>query len=412
MSLNDLTEGLDRALAGIPNSTLGVAVSGGGDSVALLHLLAARGDGLQAVTVDHGLRAESAEEATQVASICKELSIRHTVLKWENWDNSGNLQDAARQARLRLISAWAANEGITHVALGHTLDDQAETVLLRLARGSGVDGLSAMAKQRDDGQVTWIRPLLYASREELRAYLVASNVTWIDDPSNDDPKFDRVKARQALAYLGELGITTDGLVATAERMQGARSALEIAAQQLAQDCVEVTEAGEVQIDKATFCAAPDELRFRLFSATLKWISGSTYRPRFDSLRGVLARIDNENGQTLHGCIVRAHAGHILVRREPARVSSPCPTNSVWDHRWEVTKYGDETADEIAALDEDGLRMCENWRETGHAREVLLASPALWANGQLVAAPLAGMAFGWEITLKDGRKGLHESLMTR
>ena len=410
--MSDLAEGLDRALSDIPNATLGVAVSGGGDSVALLHMLAERGGGLRAVTVDHGLRAESADEAAQVAALCRGLGILHTVLKWEGWDKTGNLQDEARRARLRLIAAWAAEENITHVALGHTLDDQAETVLLRLARGSGVDGLSGMAAQRKDGPLTWIRPLLHARREDLRAYLVAKGVSWIDDPSNEDPKYDRVKARQALAVLTDLGITSDGLVATANRMQDARVALECATLALAKACVEITDAGEVRLDMATFNAAPDELRFRLLSATLQWISGEAYRPRFDSLRGVLARIGAEKGQTLQGCVIRSHSGNIIVRREVARVEAPCPTDANWDHRWMVTEIGLEGASTIAALGEDGLRLCENWRETGHAREVLLASPALWADGQLVAAPLAGMGNGWAIALKDGKKGLHKSLMTR
>lgn len=412
MSLSYLTEGLDSALSNISISTLGVAVSGGGDSVALLHMLAARGKGLRAVTVDHGLRAESASEAAQVASFCKKLGVQHTVLKWEGWNKSGNVQDEARKARLGMITAWAAQENVTHVALGHTKDDQAETVLLRLARGSGVDGLSGMAAQRVDERLTWVRPLLHARREDLRAYLVARNILWVDDPSNDDLKYDRVKARQALAHLDGLGITIDGLVATADRMQDARKALEDATLALAESCVEVSDAGEVRIDTAIFNTAPDELRFRLFSATLKWISGSTYRPRFDSLRGVLARIDTDNGQTLLGCIIRSISGNIVVRREPARVNAPCSIDAIWDYRWVVTQTGTQKADEIAALGEDGLRMCENWRETGHAREVLLASPALWANGLLVAAPMAGMAHGWAITLKDGRKGLHKSLMTR
>jgi len=410
--LSDLIKGLDDTLSEIPNTTLGVAVSGGGDSVALLHMLAARGDGLRAVTVDHGLRAESAEEAVQVAVLCQSLGVPHHILKWEDWDNSGNLQDAARQARLRLIAAWADAENISHVALGHTLDDQAETVLLRLARGSGVDGLSGMAKLRTAGKLTWVRPLLHARRDALRTYLSEKDVSWIDDPSNDDPKYDRVKARHALAILADLGISTDGLVATADRMQNARVALEAATKTLADTCVEISDAGEVRFNIETFNAASDELRFRLLSAALQWISGAQYRPRFDSLRGVLTRIGTENGQTLHGCVIRSHSGNIIVRREPSRVAANGPIDTVWDHRWVVTARGSDSAKNIGALGEAGLRECTGWRDTGHAREALLASPALWADGQLVAAPLAGMANGWAIELKYGKKGLHKSLMTR
>lgn len=412
MPLSDPIAELDSALDGISNTTMGVAVSGGGDSVALLHMLAARGKGLHAVTVDHGLRPESAEEAAQVAAQCKQLGIPHTTLKWEGWDETGNLQDQARLARLHLISAWAARESITHIATGHTLDDQAETVLLRLARGSGVDGLSGMAVQRVDGQLTWIRPLLHARREDLRRYLVAQGIDWIDDPSNDDPKYDRVKARQALSLLAGMGITVDGLAATAARMQDARVALETATLALANECAVVSDAGEVRINAEVFNAAPDEIRYRLLSASLQWISGEAYRPRFNSLRGVLDRIGSEAGQTLHGCVIRSHLGNIIMRREVSRAAPSCPLGDVWDHRWVVTQTGSLGSFVTAALGEDGLRFCDNWRETGHAREVLLASPAIWSEDRLIAAPLAGMGNGWAIGLKNGKKGLHKSVMTR
>jgi len=409
--LTDLVSGLLEALHDIDNSTLGVAVSGGGDSMALLHMLAKRGAGLRAVTVDHGLRDESAAEAAMVAEACRSIGVPHTTVKWENWDRSGNLQDEARRARIRLISGWASEQNIRHVALGHTMDDQAETVLLRLARGSGVDGLSGMAARRVDGPLTWVRPLLHARRGDLREYLSAEGIDWIDDPSNEDPKYNRVKARQALEVLGSLGIDAKGMAATAGRMRDARVALEYATAALADACVEVSDAGEVRINAPVFNAAPDEIRFRLLAASLQWISGAPYRPRFDSLRNLLGSA-LENGQTLHGCIIRSHSGSIVVRREPARVEAPALLTDVWDHRWIVTARGEGDADRIATLGESGLKLCENWRETGHAREVLLASAAVWANNTLIAAPMAGLANGWSITLKEGKKGLHKSLMTR
>ncbi|MCB2123065.1 MAG: tRNA lysidine(34) synthetase TilS, partial [Rhodobacteraceae bacterium] len=123
---------------------LGVAVSGGSDSTALLCLLAdLRGTGgpdLAAVTVDHGLRPEAAGEARSVAALCARLGVSHTICRWDGWDGTGNLPDQARRARQNLIAGWASGLGIGAVALAHTRDDQAETVLLRLARGSGVDG--------------------------------------------------------------------------------------------------------------------------------------------------------------------------------------------------------------------------------------------------------------------------------
>ena len=151
---------LDAARAG----TLGVAVSGGSDSVALLLLVrawaAVSGREIAAVTVDHGLRAGSAGEAADVAALCARIDVAHDVLNWRGWDGRGNLQDHARRARRDLIADWAQERGIATVALGHTLDDQAETVVMRLARGSGVDGLAAMAVVSQAACVVWLRPLL------------------------------------------------------------------------------------------------------------------------------------------------------------------------------------------------------------------------------------------------------------
>ena len=128
---------------------LGLAVSGGSDSMALMYLVsnwvADMDIDVEVVSVDHGLRPDAADEAQMVAGVAAQLGLRHSILRWRDWDRQGNLQDAARRARRRLIAEWAKAREIRHICLGHTLDDQAETVLMRLVRGSGVDGLAGMA---------------------------------------------------------------------------------------------------------------------------------------------------------------------------------------------------------------------------------------------------------------------------
>ncbi len=399
----------EAALAGLSDAPLGVAVSGGGDSLALLYLLAARGYALAAVTLDHGLRPESAAEAEMVAQVCKSLNVPHDTLRW-TWDGSGNLQAAARVARQQRIADWAVARGIGYVALGHTLDDQAETVLMRLLRGSGVDGLSGMAQTRADGRVTWIRPLLQIRRAALRDYLRDLGVTWADDPSNDNPRYERVRIRQAIETLG---LDMDGLAETADRMRVARAVLERDTRDLARACVQITPAGEVVLDLAAF-DAPEELRLRLLSAILRWISGAPYRPRLTNLRALLDGLGETRGQTLQGCVIRSSSGKVYVRREVSKTPGPEPVaTGRWDHRWRVEGGADAvTASHIAALGEEGLRQCENWRRTGHPREALLTTPALWQNGELRAAPLAGMANGWRCTPEFGEKGPLMAVMTR
>ena len=200
----DILAQVRSAFGNAPPARLGVAVSGGGDSVALLHILTrcfAPGTvALFAVTVDHGLRPESPDEAMQVKEMCAELMVPHTTLRWKSWDGVGNLQERAREARYQLISEWAKSQDIAVFAVGHTADDQAETMLMRLARSSGVDGLAAMPLNRTLFGITLIRPLLGLARQDLRGYLTRNDVDWAEDPSNKNAAYERVRTREARCF--------------------------------------------------------------------------------------------------------------------------------------------------------------------------------------------------------------------
>ena len=406
---DDLISVLSVAVGDIPTGQLAVAVSGGGDSVALLHLLAGNRDDLHAVTVDHGLRPEGAAEAEGVAALCTQLGVTHATLTWQGWDQTGNLQAAARDARYALMRNWAIGVGVTHIALAHTMDDQAETFLLRLSRGSGIDGLSGMSAVRMDDNMTWIRPALPLRRDDLREYLTRHQVAWVDDPSNDETKFERIKIRKSMPMLAELGLTTDRLARTATQMSRARTALALATVSLVETCVTVSEAGEVTIDNKSFVKEPEELQLRLLSGILQWMSGAPYRPRLDSLQNLL---NDDTDKSLHGCLIRSQSGKINVRREPQRVSGPVYDQSIWDHRWHVDPVATSDGEYVAALGENGLAQCKNWRESGYPREVLLTTPGRWKGDHLIAAPLARMPNNWSCRLIEGEKGLHKVLMTR
>lgn len=375
---------------------LGVAVSGGGDSVALLLLvLAAQAQGGPAplaVSVDHGLRPESAAEAEAVARLCAGLGVPHVTLRWQDlggWDGQGNLQDRARQARHRLIAAWARAEGLPAVALGHTADDQAETLLLRLARGSGVDGLAAMAVERQAAGLVWLRPMLGLRRAALRDWLAARDIGWIDDPSNDNPRFDRVRARQALALLAPLGLTVEGLVDTAARMAMARAALEAAAASAAARLMR-EEAGDLLVAPG-WTALPEETRLRLLSAAMGWIAGQVYRPRLAALRRVLDSAAAGRAATLAGCLLLPGRAGLRLTREPKAVADTrAAPGAPWDGRWRLSSQGTAPEGaEIRALGQAGLALCPGWRATGRPHAALAATPAVWAGDELLAAPLAG-----------------------
>ena len=165
---------------------------------------------LRVVTVDHGLRPESADEAAMVAGECATLGWPHTTLRW-HWDGAGNKMDAARRGRLALIDEWRG--ALSHVLMAHTRDDVAETFLMRLARGSGVDGLAAMSARREVGGMQVLRPCLDMGRAELRHYLTVLRTPWAEDPSNEDPAYGRVRMRRLLSELQAEGLGSDTLPA-------------------------------------------------------------------------------------------------------------------------------------------------------------------------------------------------------
>jgi tRNA(Ile)-lysidine synthase len=401
-----------QAMALWQGDKLGLAVSGGSDSMALLHLAqdwaTTTGVALQVASVDHHLRPTSAAEAAAVAAACQSLSLPHATLHWHGWTGHGNLQDAAREARLGLLADWAQATECSAVALGHTRDDQAETLLLRLARGSGVEGLAAMAARDHHHGAMWLRPLLGVGRHELRAYLRARGVAWMDDPSNDNPAFDRVKARHALAALAPLGIDADGLAATAARLRGARDSLDWAARQAARHVARLDH-GDVVLDLAALSQLPPDMEHRLVAQALCRVGGQPYRPRLDSLRAAMA-LDKA---TLHGCVLMRARGVLRITREYNAVASCISSlGDLWDGRWQIIPPAGASVPpdaEIRALGEQGLSQCPEWRETGLPRPSLLASPAIWSGARLIAAPLAGLCAQWQAIYCHEREDFFSAL---
>jgi tRNA(Ile)-lysidine synthase len=417
---------LDRliaeAFAGCAPQDLGVAVSGGSDSMALLCLLHdfcnAHDTVLRAVTVDHGLRAEAAGEAASVAAFCRTHGIAHTTLRWDDWDGQGNLQSAARKARYRLITQWAAAQGIKTVAIGHTADDQAETVLMNMARRSGVDGLSAMTRRMLNNGITWLRPLLGARREDLRAFLSVRNVAWAEDPSNEDTRFDRIKVRRAMGLLDDIGIDVTALTEVAANMADARKALEWQTFIAARELVEF-DAGAIVMCARRFRILPEEIQRRLLVKAMNWITGHTYPPRRAAVATLMSALGRGLGSTLDGCHAQVVAGHIWIFRELRAVEDlRAAPDQLWDDRWHFEGAAPLGAQRpaqsdlsIAALGKDGLRQCPDWRASGRPNVVLRSTPAVWHGDRVVAAPLAGWPENWQARVDDGEETFFAALLS-
>ncbi|HEV7547577.1 MAG: tRNA(Ile)-lysidine synthase [Rhodospirillaceae bacterium] len=290
---------------------LAAAVSGGRDSLALTLLshdwAAERGGRVVGLIVDHGLRAESAAEATATQAVLARAGIEGAILPWSGDKPRAGLQEAARMARYRLLRDECRRRGILHLLLAHHADDQAETVAMRLARRSGPDGLAGMAALVDQPEVRLLRPLLGESRARLTATLLARGVQWLDDPSNVDPRFERARLRAGgVPALLDSGGSVERSVRDGKL---ARAAV---------DMLAFDQAGMTAIDRTGFARLDRDLQARLLSRVIQAVGGRDYPPRRERLERAAGRLcasldrgKSGKGQdfTLSGC-------KLMLRRVP------------------------------------------------------------------------------------------------
>ena len=316
------------ACAGAPRCAL-VAVSGGPDSMALLHL-AARwrdqgGPQIQAATVDHDLRAGSRAEAEAVALWAQALNIPHRILTWTGDRPKARLQELARAARYRLLEDLAREIGAEVVLTGHHADDQAETILFRLLRGSGVAGLAAMARVSPRGGYRLVRPLLDLPKADLVAFCEVVGQPFVLDPSNRDPRFARTDLKRVLALLEAEGLGRAELLRLGRRAARADGALRAGVRELRASLAPLEEAGRFDCAAEPLRRAPRELLLRLLEGEIARIGDAV--PRLDRLESLATEVSAALGQgavfagTLAGAVVRVtRAGRLVVAKSPPRRS--------------------------------------------------------------------------------------------
>ncbi len=383
--------------------SLAVAVSGGADSMALMLMLVAWrqliGDNapeLCVLSVDHGLRREAAEEVHLVAEISRQYGLTHKAFGWSGTSFDGNTQANARNARYDLMCQWCAQQQISHLLVAHTLDDQAETILLRLARGSGVDGLSAMATSRTWETTVIYRPLLSVERARLLQLVEDVKCPYVSDPSNHDLKYDRVRFRQALAVLGPLGVDAHGLVETATRLAHAREALDAMCVQAIGQTVEIFSAGYCIFEPKQLEQYPYEIKRRVLGRLLRAIAGRPYSPAHSSLAQLLAwlQVSDKTTRTLGGCLLMVRENKIWIMRETGRTAlakiSLHPGQSlVWDNRIRVSLSASaENSTVVKALGVDNYARIKPLLKSNLNYPSALAAglPSFWHSDALCAVP--------------------------
>jgi len=289
-----------------PGETFALAVSGGADSMALLYWMCEAGVKIAALTVDHGLRSESAAEAEMVRDACKGLGVKHYTLVWEGDKPKSGVEEQARRARYSLMLDWCRANNVGVLATAHQADDQIETFLMNLARGSGVYGLAGIRERREADGIIIYRPLLGVPRAALAEYCDRNKIPYAKDPMNEDEKFLRVRIRKNRAALAALGISDERMGLAIENLARARDYMEAAAREI------VRSLNPVEFDAAKLLYLPDEIRFRALSMIL----ADDHPPRLDDIKGAFAKLDGGPAKfTLAGKLISISKGRIRIRDE-------------------------------------------------------------------------------------------------
>jgi tRNA(Ile)-lysidine synthase len=338
-----------------------LAVSGGPDSTALL-VLAARwrarlrhGPKLVAVSVDHGLRPESGREARLVKRLAKSLGVLHRTVRWTGYKPQTGVQQAARAARYRLLAAVARKAGAAHILTAHTRDDQAETVLIRLVRGSGITGLGGMGRVTplaDDGlplrapsptraalargpggggnkvaRLLLVRPFLDIAKSRLVATLRAAAIPFANDPSNRDPRFTRARLRALMPQLAREGLDAARLALLAKRLRRADAAIEAAVDRAAQDlAIARSDHGSITLGAGAWARMPAEVRLRLLGHAIAETGdeGPVELGKLEALEAILTAALSDRAsaprfrRTLAGAMVTLVGDRLAIERAPPR----------------------------------------------------------------------------------------------
>lgn len=382
---------------------IALAVSGGPDSTALLCLAAGLAPRLPAppvvLTVDHGLRPAAAVECAAVAAHAAALGLSAEILTWTGAKPTTGIQAAARAARYRLLADAARRHGCDALITAHTLDDQAETFLLALARGSGVYGLAAMPATRDLGDgLVLLRPLLATPKAALVAWLDATGVPYARDPSNADPRYARARMRAAAPALIDLGLTPRRLADTARRMARAAAALDGAANALIATATPF--AGACRLPLTALIDAPEEIGLRALARLVKSIGGAPYPPRLDHLERLHVALKatpvagTSLKRTLAGIVALTTAdGTLWLAPEAGRAGFPVlplgPGETArWDHRTRISLASAREPVVLAALGPQGARRVRAADADAAAAPAAIVAtlPALWRDGDLLHVP--------------------------
>lgn len=338
-----------------------LAISGGGDSMALMHLFAlwraahplAEAQKDVVFSVDHGLRDAAAGEVAMVLKAAEALGFEIEAIRLEGLSGKSSIQAGAREARYQAMVDLMAARGVSYLMTGHNLDDQAETFLMRLRRGSGLEGLCSIEPLREMFGISLLRPLLSLSRADLRAWLVARDISFVDDPSNEDEQFERVELRQFLDGIDKNGSLREMIAKSVARLQASRAALKTMAAQFIGNEVSVLNIGVVRFEVSGFRSLPSTVQDLVLVWVLERFGASLVAlSKIEAARVQLLSMDETNRYVLAGVMIERRGDCFKFCREVGRGelesitvhssgSSSCSSSGdenvlIWDKRVRVS----------------------------------------------------------------------------
>ena len=330
-----------------------VGVSGGADSMALAIFLSdwarRQGGSVTALIVDHGLRPESGTEAQSVSETLLVLGIENQILSWASDDVMSGIQSKARHARYALMETWCKQANVMHLAIAHHADDQAETVLMRIEKGSGSDGLSGIPKTRELQHCRLLRPLLNVRKQALVRFLDDRGVSWVHDPSNDDPKYARTIIRSGIVNDN---IDIDGVAMSATRFARVRDVAETAAARWLARYADIKSSGYLALNRAALMDAAEDTRLRVLSRAATVIGGKTYPPAISATERLFDNLAKGRAATVSGSLFTVKKNDVMVFREMRNLPSAqsfVGREILWDGRFSIASHRDDQKLKVMAF---------------------------------------------------------------
>ena len=371
----------------LPQATtkVAVAVSGGADSMCMALLLSKSYKKLTALIVDHGLRSESAKEAKLVKSRLEKLGIEVVILKWDGEKPQSNIHEHARKARYELLTEHCKKNKIKNLFLAHTKNDQAETVMLRIYRGSGIDGISAMREKTLKNGVIILRPLLDVTRAQIEAYLQSKKIKWIDDPSNYNTKYERVKVRKVINSLDDKEQWIDRLNLLANNAQRSSGFIKDMVKKEFSKIVRLDKLGYVEVAHAKFFCLHEEIALKILVKIFTIFNGATHQQRLKSLKSCYEAMLNKKDSTLAGVEIKYIKGSIYFIREVKAIKA----TEKWSNRFKLSNPKNYEIRPLTAAGWNQIK-AQVIKKTWPHIKVVYALPAFFRNNHLVSCPLLGI----------------------